>query len=85
MYSPVRKLHLVGSVNHESARTAQDDAGVLLALDGYTTINAKASYAVAPGLDAELTGSNLFDRNYRLYPGFPEAGRIVAVNLRYRY
>jgi TonB-dependent Receptor Plug Domain len=40
---------------------------------------------VSRGLDAELSGSNLFDRNYQLYPGFPEAGRIVAVNLRYHY
>ena len=47
--------------------------------------NAKASYSIIKGLDAELSGSNLFDRNYQLYPGFPEAGRIVAVNLRYRY
>jgi hypothetical protein len=37
------------------------------------------------GFDVELTGSNLFDRNYQLYPGFPEAGRIVAVNFKYRY
>jgi hypothetical protein len=25
------------------------------------------------------------DLNYQLYPGFPEAGRMMAVNLRYRY
>jgi outer membrane receptor protein involved in Fe transport len=56
-----------------------------LTLADYTTVNAKASDAIIKGLDAELSGSNLFDRNYLLYPGFPEAGRMVAVNLRYRY
>jgi outer membrane receptor protein involved in Fe transport len=85
MYSPVPKLRVIGSLNHESARTAQDDADALLTLDGYTSVNGRVSYAVARGLDAELSGSNLLDRNYQLYPGFPEAGRVVAVNLRYRY
>ena len=85
MYSPVQKARIIGSLNHESARTSQDDAGVLLTLSRYKTINAKVSYAIVPGLDGELTGSNVFDRNYQLYPGFPEAGRIVAVNLRYRF
>ena len=84
-YTPVSKLRLIASLNHESDRTAQDDAGVLLTLNDYTTVNAKASYSILKGLDAELSGSNLLDRNYQLYPGFPEAGRVVAVNLRYRY
>jgi outer membrane cobalamin receptor len=51
----------------------------------HTSINAKASYALARGVDAELAASNMLDRHYQLYSGFPEAGRIVAVNLRYRY
>ena len=84
-YRPAAKLRLIGSVNHESSRTAQDDAGVLLTLDSYTTVSAKAAYSVIPGLDAELTSANVFDRNYQLYPGFPEVGRVVAVNLRYRF
>jgi outer membrane receptor protein involved in Fe transport len=85
LYSPVAKLRVVGSVNHESSRSAQDAPAVLLTLKGYTSVNAKVSYAVVRGFDLELTGSNLFDRNYQLYPGFPEAGRIVAVNFKYRY
>jgi iron complex outermembrane receptor protein len=85
VYRPVPKLRLIGSVNHEASRTAQDDGGVLLELDSYTTVNAKAAYSVLSGLDAELTSSNVFDRNYQLYPGFPEYGRVVAVNLRYRF
>ena len=85
MYSPVPKLRVIGSLNHGSARTAQGDAAALPTLDGYTSVNGKVSYAVARGSDAELSGSNLLDRNYQLYPGFPEAGRVVAVNLRYRY
>jgi outer membrane cobalamin receptor len=85
MCSPVPKLRVIGSLNHESARTAQGDAAALLTLDGYTSVNGKVSYAVARGSDAELSGSNLLDRNYQLCPGFPEAGRVVAVNLRYRH
>ena len=85
VYRPIPKLRLIGTVNHESTRTAHDDGGVLLALDSYTTVNAKASYSVLSGLDAELASSNVFDRNYQLYPGFPEYGRVVSVNLRYRF
>jgi len=40
------KLRVIGSVNHESDRLSQDDAGVLLTLNDYTTVNAKISYTV---------------------------------------
>jgi iron complex outermembrane receptor protein len=85
IYSRVPRVRFIGSLNHESSRTSQDDAGLLLSLNGYTTISAKASLTVAPGLDLELTASNLYDRNYQLCPGFPDAGRVVAVNIRCRY
>ena len=65
-YSGVPRLRLVGSVNHESSRTAQDDAGVLLVLAGYATVGAKAALAIRGGLDVEVSALNLLDRNYQL-------------------
>ncbi|MGH9257245.1 MAG: hypothetical protein ACRD3C_22025 [Vicinamibacterales bacterium] len=32
-----------------------------------------------------LSATNLFDRHYELSSGFPEAGRVGLVQLRYRY
>jgi vitamin B12 transporter len=63
----------------------QDDAGVLLSLAGYSTVCAKAAVAIRTGLDVEISAANLFDKNYELYPGFPEAGRVGMVQLRYRF
>jgi iron complex outermembrane receptor protein len=84
-YSGLTRLRLVASVNHESSRAAQDDGGVLLNLAGFSTVLAKASYTIRAGLAAEVAASNVLDANYQLYPGFPEEGRVVSVNLRYRF
>jgi hypothetical protein len=37
------------------------------------------------GLDLEVAAANVFDQNYQLHAGYPEPGRIVSVNLRYRF
>jgi iron complex outermembrane receptor protein len=84
-YAGIPRTRLIGSVNYESSRTAQDDAGVLLTLPGYATLAAKAGFTVGEGLDLEVSGANLFDRNYSLYPGFPESGRTGLVQIRYRF
>ena len=85
VYSGVPRLRLIASLNHESSRTSQDDAGVLQALSGFSSVSAKASYAVRSGLDLEVAAANVFDQNYQLYAGHPEPGRIASVNLRYRF
>jgi iron complex outermembrane receptor protein len=85
VYDGVPRLRLMGSVNYESSRQAQDDGAAFVLLPEYSNVSAKASYTVLTGLDLELAGSNLLDRNYQLYPGFPEAGRTVSANIRYRF
>jgi iron complex outermembrane receptor protein len=84
-YSGIPRVRLIGSLNGESSRPSQDDAGVLLTLPGYSTVSAKAAFAVRNGLDLEVSSTNLFDRNYELYSGFPEPGRLGLVQLRYRF
>ncbi len=85
IYSGVPRLQLVGAINGVSSRLVRDDAGAAGTLAGFATIDAKASFALRPGLDAEASGQNLLDENYSLYPGFPEAGRTLRVGLRYRF
>lgn len=84
-YSGVPRLRLIASVNTESSRAVQDDAGALLSLAGYSTVTAKAAFAVYRNIDLEVSTTNLFDRNYELSSGFPEPGRVGLVQLRYRY
>lgn len=78
-------VRLMASVNRESSRDAQDDGGLLLDLDGYTTVDAKATVDVARGVEVSIFGSNLLDENYELYAGFPEEGRAVRVEARWRF
>ena len=75
----------MASLNTESSREAQDDSGLLLTLPSYATVGAKAAVSLYKGLDVEVSGLNLFDRNYALYPGYPEPGRIGLMQLRYRF
>ncbi len=80
--TPWKRLQLVGAVTYESSRTSQNEAGTLMSLDGYTTVDAKASVSVTPVIALEAGGSNLFDTNYQLAEGYPQAGRIGFVNVR---
>jgi iron complex outermembrane receptor protein len=80
--TPWKKLQLVGAVTYESSRTSQNEAGTLQRLDGYTTVDAKASVSVTRVVALEAGGSNLFDTNYQLADGYPQAGRVGFVNLR---
>ena len=84
-YSGIPRIRLVGSLNAESSRAVQDDAGVLLSLAGYSTASAKAAVTIHTGLDLEVSATNLLDRNYELSSGFPEPGRVGLVQLRYRF
>jgi len=36
------------------------------------------------GVELQVGVNNLFDRNYAIIDGYPEAGRAAHVNLRYR-
>jgi iron complex outermembrane receptor protein len=84
-YRGIRRVRLVASLNTESSRQAQDDAGLLLTLSSYATMGAKAVLSLYTGLDVEVSGLNLFDHDYAIYPGFPEPGRVGLVQLRYRF
>lgn len=52
---------------------------------GYTLINAKASVQIYKFLSAEAGLNNIFDRNYSLTEGFPEAGRNFFINLVFNH
>ncbi|MBT31699.1 MAG: TonB-dependent receptor [Thalassobius sp.] len=51
--------------------------------DPYTLFNTKASVKIAKYLSIESGVNNLFDKNYMLVEGFPEAGRNYFINLSF--
>jgi outer membrane receptor protein involved in Fe transport len=60
-------------------------SGVLQPLSGFSSVSAKVSFAVRSGVDLEVAAANVLDQNYQPYAGYPEPGRIISVNLRYRF
>lgn len=51
----------------------------------YNLVNAKTTVFIKGGIELEAGINNLFDKNYALIEGFPEAGRNYFVNLAYIY
>lgn len=66
---------------YNSKRYSEDDGSRIA--EGFTVINSKIGYEFNGGLSAEVGINNLFDRDYSLSEGYPEAGRTYFVNLRY--
>ncbi|CCH55743.1 iron complex outermembrane recepter protein [Fibrisoma limi BUZ 3] len=75
---PIRRVSLVGSLDYNSARYSTS-YGIRAA--AYTLVNARASVQLIRYVAIEGGVNNLFDRNYALVEGFPEAGRNYFVNL----
>jgi iron complex outermembrane receptor protein len=84
-FRPNRALAVVGSLRWDSGRLSQNDAGRVDTLPGSATIDLKVSFLPKPNLTVEASVTNLLDESYVLAEGFPEPGRSVGVNLRYRW
>lgn len=80
--TPVDRLQVAALVTVESARTGQNDAGTLVRVPSYGTLDVKGSWQLAPMLSAEAGVRNLFDRDYMLAEGYPQPGRILYVGAR---
>ena len=74
---------LTGQLDAEynSKRYSSED-GSRLASE-FTVVNTKLSYDFGNNIYAETGLSNVFDKDYALEEGYPEAGRTVFVNMRY--
>lgn len=73
-----RRLDLTGSMDYNSARYSTS-YGTKAA--GFTLFNLKGSVPLYRFISVEGGVNNLFDRNYAIIEGFPEAGRNFFVNL----
>lgn len=85
-----RNLQVTPSIEWDSSRwTVTSSAAITPAryyrTGTYTLVNLALNWTVSQHLDTLLGGRNLFDRNYQLVDGFPEAGRSFYLSLRGRY
>jgi iron complex outermembrane receptor protein len=82
-YAPLSGLNLIADIEYNSQRYSSTD-GVEVAR-AFAVTNFKAAYQFLKGLTIEGGVSNIFDRDYALAEGYPEAGRSFYSNLVYKF
>jgi iron complex outermembrane receptor protein len=82
-YFPIQRLSILGDIEYNSKRFSESDGSRWA--DGYFLLNAKVGYEILEGLIAEVGIDNALDEDYELDEGFPEEGRSLFVNMRYRF
>ena len=78
------RLTLLVDVRYESGRFYQNDAGTYGRASNFTTAGI-AGMTLYQQVEIQAGITNLFDRNYILVDGYPEAGLMVYINMRYRF
>ncbi|MEN6532349.1 MAG: TonB-dependent receptor, partial [Bryobacteraceae bacterium] len=84
-YQFVRRINLLADFHFEAGRFNQNDAGTYGRSSQIAVVGLGGVIQIHKGLDLQAGIGNLFDRNYFLVDGYPEAGRNAYVNLRYRF
>jgi iron complex outermembrane recepter protein len=78
-WSPVERSYLLGSFEWNSRRWVDSNGDRALA--GYRLVNMKGNVALGSRTALEAGVNNIFDVNYSLQDGYPEAGRNFYTNL----
>lgn len=81
-YSFLKRAHILASLEHNSDRYSTSYG---TKANAYTLVNSKLSVKLYKSISAEAGVNNIFDTNYTLVEGFPEAGRNFFVNLVLSY
>ena len=91
-WSPVSRLHVVPNLDFASNRTTLDTyvpaaptVTRYYQTGSYVQANLRVDLEVIDGIVIGVGGRNLFDADYTLTDGFPEAGRSFFASLRARY
>ncbi|MGB9610220.1 MAG: TonB-dependent receptor plug domain-containing protein [Bryobacteraceae bacterium] len=83
-YSPWHRLSLQASLQSESGRVFQNDAGRTGRVPGFAVAGLGALIRLHPRADLLAGVNNVGDRFYFVSEGYPEAGRTLYVKLRFR-
>lgn len=82
-YQPVDVLTFMADVEYNSDRYSSSDG--LRVADGYTLVGIKATWEFLNKKYLEAGLNNLFDTDYEIDEGFPEAGRTWYAGLRMEF
>lgn len=77
-YTLLNRVNILVSAEYNSERYSTSYG---TRANGYTLVNTKASVRMIRYMQIEAGVNNIFDKNYALMEGFPEAGRNYFVNL----
>lgn len=78
------RLTLLADLAYEAGRWSQNDAGAVLRASRITTVGIGGMWQVRADTELHAGIRNALDRNYFVVEGYPEAGRTMFLNLRYR-
>ena len=81
-YTPIKKLYVMASEEYNSKRYSTSYGTVS---GEFALTNVKAHLTLVKGFSIEGGVNNLFDKNYTLVEGFPEAGRNYFANVIFSY
>ena len=82
-WTPTEKLSMTGSLEASSSRWSDNPAQTgYIKTTGFVLANVNLEYKFTEQYSANFGVRNIFDRNYELVTGFPEAGRTFYLNSR---
>jgi len=86
-WTALPRLHLIPSADVASSRwTVTSTAPITYYRTGaYVNTALKAEYELRKGISVSVSARNLFDTNYSLVDGFPEAGRSYQLAIKAAY
>ncbi len=79
------RLTLLADIVYEGGRWNANDAGSVQRAPSYAAVGMGGSVRLYRQVEVQAGINNLFDRNYFLVQGYPETGRSLYLNLRYRF
>ncbi|MDR3570112.1 MAG: TonB-dependent receptor [Syntrophobacteraceae bacterium] len=83
-FMPVKGWSMLASVEYDTNRYSDASYAPAVA-SAYTLVNFKEIYEIYPGVTLEGGINNIFDENWELEEGYPQAGRTFFVQMRFKY
>lgn len=81
-YQPVKRVSVIASEEYNSRRYSTSYGTIA---GSFYLTNARVQIELIKGFSVDGGVNNIFDRNYQLVEGFPEAGRNYFANLHYTF
>ncbi len=78
-------MTLLSDLQYEAGRYTQNDGGTIRPASQFAAVGIGGLVRIYRNTELQAGANNLLDRSYFMVDGYPEAGRTVYVNLRFRF